>query len=137
MQTLPTFQEQYNKIIDAYFKDEIKPLDAHFCFCGTLCENSNNWYGAARYFHLDYMFYKGSEYLRMEKSLIDTMSDFERLKGQHFVREDHPIYEESLFIGMCAALEVLKQIHIERGEVIDEIKPAFAKRTLNPNQPIV
>lgn len=45
-----------------------------------------------------------------------------------------PDYENKLFNGMVAALEVLKQIHIEHGEVIDE-EPVFTKRILQPIEP--
>lgn len=38
-----TYQEAYDLIIQAYFKDEIKPMDPKFCFCGTLNGNSQHW----------------------------------------------------------------------------------------------
>ena len=41
--------------------------------------------------------------------------------------------EDKLFEGMCAALEVLKQIHKERGEDVDSV-PEFKKRKLQTNE---
>jgi hypothetical protein len=62
----------------------------------------------------------------MEKALFSNFRDrfsYDRLN-------DYPEYEDELFAGMCAAIDVLKQVHIEHGEVIDEV-PVFEKRVLN------
>src|SRR6187431_3627039 len=97
------YNEAYNKIIEAYFKDEIKPYDSSFCFCGTLADNTAHWFGSTLgRFHRDYAGYKGLEYLRMERALLDT------------IQGANGDYETLLFLGMSAALDVLKQIHIER-----------------------
>ena len=121
MNTLPKFSEQYDKIIDAYFKNEIKPYDAKFCFCGTLNNNDSRWcVSSFLKFHADFGNYKGVEYVRMENALFESIE---------YSLPNSPEYEDFLFKGMCAALEVLKQIHIEHGEVIDEVVP-FTKREL-------
>ena len=51
----------------------------------------------------------------MERALLNSMEN-------HQVWEDgtHPKYEDALFEGMCAALEVLKNIHKSRNEDVDE-----------------
>lgn len=128
-----TYKEAYDKIIDAYFKDEIKPMDAEFCFCGTLNNNSSNWKVA------DYG-YSYRDFKMMESALLIRLSDFYIVninKGRDVehsfwvgsVCETGEEYENALFNGMCAALDVLKQIHLDRGEIIDEpIK--FKKREL-------
>lgn len=38
-----TYRQAYDKIIDAYFKGEIRPMEAMFCFCGILSDNSSVW----------------------------------------------------------------------------------------------
>lgn len=130
-----TYKEAYDKIIEAYFKDEIKPCDAEFCFCGTLCDNSRAWHKSSIWaVHRNFGTYRGREYVRMEGALLGTISrelgcnalmyDDEELK-RIFKTE----YEDALFSGMCAALDVLKQIHIERGEIIDDL-PSLTKRVL-------
>jgi hypothetical protein len=132
MQQLPTYKEQYDKIIDAYFKDEIKPLSSRFCFCGTICNGSPKWFCMPRAKHFDYLGYKGQDFVRMEKALLGTMEvTLRQINGSGVISVDGTDkgYEESLFNGMCAALEVLKKIHIERGEVIDQV-PQFTKRVL-------
>lgn len=116
-----TYKQAYDKIIEAYFKDEIKPYDAKYCFCGTLCDNKSDWgKDSFNRIHNDYGDYLGVEYVKMERALLAHIMDTCRLL---------PNYEERLFSGMSAALDVLKQIHIERGEIIDEI-PEFTKRNI-------
>ncbi len=119
-----TYQQAYNKIIDAYFKDEILPLDPRFCFCGTLCDNTDKWFGFTRRNHRNSHGYRGSDFVRMETVLLDTLD--EEIGA---VNTGHPLYEVTLFEAMCNTLIELKQIHIERGEVIDEV-PEFIRRVL-------
>lgn len=66
----------------------------------------------------------------MEFALVYTVN--ENKGNNDYDPKKHPYneqYEAALFAGMSAALDVLKQIHIERGEVIDEV-PVFTKRQL-------
>lgn len=118
----PTYKEQFDKITEAYIKGDMKPLDPKFCFCGTICENSNDWFISSCEIHKDYGVYTGPELVRMEKALLDTIDSEE-------YGDSEEEYEAVLFKGMCAAIDVLKQIHIEHGEIIDEV-PAFTKREL-------
>ncbi|MDB5200534.1 MAG: hypothetical protein JWO92_2497 [Chitinophagaceae bacterium] len=136
-----TYNEAYNKIIDAYFKDEIKPFDERFCFCGNLSNNCSSWNNLhSRYFEESPYTYE--EYKRMELHLMNTVVLV--TTGQLWQSENgigieviktvkeikvHPDYEDALFSGMCAALDVLKQIHKGRGENVDEEIP-FTKREL-------
>lgn len=128
-----TYNEAYNKIIDAYFKDEIETMDPEFCFCGTLASNED-WV-SFKILKSRPSFYSYHEYGRMEKALF---SPFKNIIWEHncsikVIDEDdiesRSDYEDKLFNGMCAALEVLKQIHKDRGENVDEEIP-FTKREL-------
>jgi hypothetical protein len=134
-----TYQQAYNKVIDAYFKDEIKPLDNRFCFCGTLSYDSDwrNQYGRISYP------YSKEEYIEMEDALFEGLSKGVGVRivpamslGYCEEKLNHPNYGNALFEGMCTALEVLKQIHIERGENVDEEIP-FVKREINSNKELV
>jgi hypothetical protein len=142
MQTLPTYREQYDKIIQAYFKDEIKPYNSNFCFCGTLApdiyarDGYKNWNNHAGGFNKKQQPYTLEEYYRMEKALFLELNAYEgRIDGKtcslssKCLERHHDGYEDALFAGMCAALDELKKIHEERGEVIDEV-PEFTKRNL-------
>lgn len=123
-----TYRQAYDKIIEAYFKDQIQPYNACFCFCGTLCDNSDEWRNPEfegifkKVEHIDFMYYSGKDYYRMEKALLLPLYHVNPGMGKE--------YEEALFAGMCAALDVLKEIHRSRGENVDEDIPAFTKREL-------
>lgn len=129
--TTLTYQEARGLILDAYFKDEIEPGDGHFCFCGTLSPKNAVWRGCGE----KTLPYSSSEYERMEKALMCGMSTSLRIMINAYTTpvrvfrkiKTHPNYETALFAGMSAALEVLRQIHIERGERVDEV-PSFSKR---------
>lgn len=121
-----TYKDAYDKIIQAYFKDEIKPMNKHFCFCGTL--GVEWWTGSGDY--------RIAEYQRMEFALLSEMGVVGIFRAGPSVCQfistgdpsKHPKYEDTLFNGMCAALEVLKEIHRSRGENVDEVK--LTKRVL-------
>jgi|SRR6476620_1568213 len=124
-----TYNEAYNKIINAYFKDEIVPLDGNFCFCGTLCDNTSDWLGL--FHNYPSHGYTGRDFDRMEEALFNGIRVTAKVDSVNVLSRRAGIYEDALFAGMCAALEVLKQIHEQRGEKIDET-PAFTKRQLQP-----
>jgi hypothetical protein len=122
----PSYAQQYEKIIQAYFRDEIKPMDHNFCFCGTLSPDAD-WDSA----ETDKYPYSKGEYSLMEDALLTNISIrncHRMLVPDQLVDKD---YENQLFAGMCASLEVLKQIHISRGEIIDQT-PVFTKRIVEP-----
>lgn len=125
-----TYRQQYDKVIEAYFKNEIKPWDAQFCFCGNLCNKTDDWFEPFKGDnepHNNSHGYSGWELHNMERALLDT------LKKRGFdcrSLTDCAEYEDALFSGLCASLEVLRQIHIDRGENVDEDIPAFTKREL-------
>lgn len=133
-----TYQQAYNKIIEAYFKDEIKPMDDAFCFCGTLNNNKRNWCGYAAVPENNE--YTQLEFGKMERSLFEplitmgfySIDEFHRWKTGGYREEKENkgnLYEDALFDGMCAAIDVLKEIHRSRGENVDEV-PEFTKRKL-------
>ncbi len=136
-----TYNEAYDKIITAYFRDEIKPYNGQFCFCGTLAGFDKRDNGTYNGWFIDK--YSGHDLQKMEDGLLltiynvvggnsgskynpfgEAISDLDRLKTLA-----HPKYEDALFAGMCAALEVLKEIHRSRGEDVDNV-PVFTKRSL-------
>lgn len=140
-----TYKEAYDKIIQAYFKDEIQPYDSNFCFCGTLAPEiySNvgykNWNNHDGKFDQSKHFYLLKEYYRMELALFKPLCATSSVvlpnrpipigycAGK--LKKDAEEYEDALFEGMCAALEVLKEIHRIRGENVDDL-PVLTKRNL-------
>jgi hypothetical protein len=132
-----TYNEAYNKIIEAYFKDEIRPFDPDFCFCGTLNRNNNSW---CNLYHDSSVVpeYQPMEFVKMESALltpfIKISNNVERVGDDPGEWSGHVCpstlgYEDALFAGMCAALEELKAIHKSRGENVDEL-PKLTKRQL-------
>lgn len=139
-----TYKEAYDKIIDAYFKDEIQPYNTEFCFCGTLGyakyspSNNGRWMQWAP-------IYTTEEYTKMENALLKTIADRllgeenylsiylgtveDTLRGNRKKVDTHPNYEDALFEGMCKALDELKEIHRQRGEDVDSL-PQLTKRKL-------
>jgi hypothetical protein len=142
MQTL-TYKQAYDKIIEAYFKDEIKPYNGQFCFCGTLAGFviSNAFEQPDNYRGWPTNEYSSNELNKMEVALLYAIYNGVNGTGNIYepfaydmteTRErtiSHPNYENALFAGMCAALEVLKDIHRARNENVDEV-PVFTKRNL-------
>lgn len=114
-----TYKQAFDKITEAYIKGEIVPMETKFCFCGTLCNNGTAWISpnGCREENLPYTW---KEFSNMEYKLLMTII---QCGG-----DNRNPTEEALFQGMCAALEVLKQIHISRGENVDEVP--FVKREL-------
>lgn len=124
-----TYKQAYNKIIDAYFKDEIRPMSPKFCFCGTLAPD---FFWAAQLENSEEYPYSTEEYRRMEQPLVLSIGAKKSMNGDWiapFQPINTPEYEENVFKGMCGSLEELKKIHIERGENVDEV-PTFTKRSL-------
>lgn len=120
-----TYKQAEDLIFKAYFNDKIKPYIKSFCFCGTLCYRKNEglfW---------NPNLYSFFEYEMMEERLLSVLRDntvggvcniygFNGFNyGSRYEITRHPNYEDALFKGMCASLEVLKQIHRDRGEDVD------------------
>lgn len=130
-----TYKQAYDKIIQAYFRDEIKPKNSDFCFCGTLSPNRGDWnviqyfsWGEEKPEFINYNYnwaepYTLYEYKKMEWALIHHKNIY---GGYNNVNCDG---EDALFAGMSAALDVLKEIHQSRGEDVDGVQ-VFTKREL-------
>lgn len=120
-----TYKQAYDLIIEAYFKDEIKPYRRSFCFCGTLAGNKF-WDDTPIHG------YSVSDFGKMEMALLTPLGCRIYKPGLTAggISEGDIEYEDLLFAGMSAALDVLKEIHRSRGENVDEL-PALTKRVLS------
>lgn len=138
----PKFINQYNKIVRAYFKNELKPLASRCCFVGNLLNNNDKW-GVGRTFDytLEFVpsvpvknippqaltcleqesngFYSMEDICKLETIFLNTLDD--RTRGK---------YENRLFEAMEAALSTLKELHEAKGEIVEEYN--FTKRELVP-----
>lgn len=122
-----TYRQAYDKIIEAYFGDQIRPMESNFCFCGTLCDNTSDWAGWIR--NKDSHGYTGRDFDTMEQALFKGIRITANKSVTYLMRHEG-VYEDALFAGMSAALDVLKKIHRSRGENVGEDMPAFTKREL-------
>lgn len=139
---LTTYKECRDAIIEAYFKNEIKPYCPDFCFCGTLSpaeETPNGMFKLWNYPAVaDYSkhFFTKSDYMKMEEALLIALGNkrtsygdfyWETMAGASPHDDD---YEKQLFQGMSNALDVMRDIFIERGLPIEDEYAVFVKREL-------
>lgn len=154
----PTYKEQFDKLTEAYIAGEVNPLDSCACFIGNLLNGKNEW-GAGRAFTDEYEcvikqpqliadcvakeaggLYTPYEIIDMEMLFLQTISDWSPgaarrmfYSARKIVVDDESLVteedESALFHAFCVTLDRLKEIHISKGEVIDET-PVFKKRVL-------
>lgn len=140
-----TYIEARDKIWNAYFRDEIDPWNSNFCFCGSLAPNEfsfkgyKNWNNHDQEFRPEKHPYTLNEYAQMEIALFKHVGGMCSVighrkfgTGSYAITKYHSAFEEKLFSGMLAALEVLKSIHKSRGELIPEDETIATKRDLKP-----
>lgn len=139
-----TFKQQFDKLTEAYIRNEVNPYDSCACFIGNLLNNNDGWAdalacGTAR------AVYKPAEIanaIRNENMLISVIKneaegfysplDIVRLE-KNFMdffwgrpRCIEP--EELLFMAFDSTLDMLKQIHESKGEIVEPFE--FKQRQL-------
>lgn len=138
------YKEMFDKLTEAYIKNEIRPYDNCGCFIGNMMNNTFEW---AQCRDFDYKSKKNIVELKNPKML--SLEINEHLKGFYTPEEilsleqcfmellpRYEVYgswsreqkEESLFKAFEATLALLKQIHEAKGDVVEECQ--FTKRTL-------
>ena len=153
-----TFKEQYDKIVDAYFGNRLEPFNGCACFVGNLLNNRSAWQLVRKWNYegkgkitedlLHYTaglncivknsqgFYSPSDIVRIENNFLakinENTANFSGIEEYNDkdidTIQEHPNYEEALFIAMDSTLDLLKQIHEAKGEVVDI--PKLEKRQL-------
>lgn len=129
-----TYKQAFDKITEAYIRGEIQPYKSNFCFCGTIApeeysaEGFKNWNNHDGKFDQAKHFYTLAEYGKMERALFYHLGvpESDRISYGRGIEKSDEGYEDALFNGMVAALEVLKQIHKDRGENVEDFQ--FTKR---------
>jgi hypothetical protein len=128
----PTFKEQSEKIIQAYLKCGIEPMNPRGCFVGNLLNNTKEWrkgigfvYGTTTAdvtLKLEAMrsISKESKNLYSLQEIADIENNFMTIVTGHWSHMGSDYSEDELFEAMISTLELLKQIHILKGEVIEE-----------------
>ncbi len=123
----PTFLEQYNKIVNAYLKNELNPMKPCGCFVGNLLNNSREWSLSSI-----------EECVKKEANGFYTVEEIEKLErefmfgdmndGRWFSIQGKILDEEALYKSMERTLLMLKEIHESKGEIVESY--TFSKRQL-------
>lgn len=154
MKNKPTFQEQYNKIVSAYMKNELKPFDNCACFIGNLLNGKRYWSGCRviskrfdePFKHEIVLAPIRTIFQHFTQETIDTALNIIREESggmyepieilsleECFLKMvgydvDGVIDEEKLFLAMESTLLMLKSIHEYKGEMVNDYQ--FTKREL-------
>jgi len=146
------FKTQYNKLVNAYLKDQVNPYNGCACFVGNLLNNSMGWvtnkYRKAS-LHLViseedsnsaiYCISRQSDNTYTEKDIFDLEYKFMSIcnnknslecakNGSSWQALSKEVQENRLFKAFEETLLLLKQIHESKGEVIEDY--TFKKREL-------
>jgi hypothetical protein len=141
----PTYKEQFDKITRAYVDNEMDPLMECACFIGNLL-NTDEWAICRTFKAIEFPYRKGTTFVESditcpipanehwikEKVLhlsqgLYSADDIIRLENNFLtVWLNGNETEDALFHAMESTLEMLKQIHIRKGEHVEEIP--FTKR---------
>lgn len=151
MKTQPSFEQQYQKIVQAYYRNELKPFSGCACFVGNLLNNKDGWeevrIARALVAKLPpvlnengWSYSEGVECIQKESKGLYTpleIATLEHVFIMRYVNEGgkmdtyEPLHEDALFQAMSAALQHLKDLHISKGETVSDYN--FQKRTLHEN----
>jgi hypothetical protein len=139
----PTFEIQYQKIVSAYYKNELKPLSSCACFIGNLLNNNSEWANARCYVNMieDFEWYMHDFGINTIKEESKGLYSIEEIIGMEssFIQLCFPgespgkrnadlLKEENLFNAMVSTLEMLRKIHESKGEIVKDYN--FTKREL-------
>lgn len=123
----PTFKEQSEKIIQAYLKCEIYPLNPCACFVGNLLNNKKEWIEGRSASNCGMVNsnkiqqFVAIACINQESNNLYTLQEILELEKNFMVGcSIGGSYENAIFNAMISTLEMLKQIHISKGEVIED-----------------
>jgi hypothetical protein len=150
---MKTYQEQWQNITSAYVNNEMDPYQCEACFVGNLLRNpvwalirdcntatgngqlESSFSCLEEYLHG----YTPEEILSLENNFLKILYEETGkpkilvLRGPNGVVKSHPNYENALYKAMVSTLEILRNIHISRGENVDEI-PLQKRQLATANQ---
>ena len=152
------YLEQREKVIQAYYNNELNPYNECACFIGNLLNNSDEWsacrkptgvwewvkgvliennespnyqYSKSFIEEESNNFYKVKDIIDLESNFLQTIYKHIKCDSMNDTKK-HPNYEEALFLAMDSTLDLLLEIHKRNGDesVLDLEKPVFNKRQL-------
>ncbi len=140
-----TYRQAYDRIVDAYFKNELNPFKDCACFIGNLLGDSI-WGHCRNYIASESQLKEGNELIssfgytliqigEMEDNFLNVIIHSTTRHGKQtrprsfntfYIDKYGGNYEDALFDAMSSTLDMLKKIHEDNGEIIDA--PVFKKR---------
>jgi hypothetical protein len=139
---MKSYEQQYNKLTEAYIRNEVQPFTACGCFCGNLVKgeadadkwriNAHAGQGTGGYSPLEL---RAMEKVFMKAIRLGTVGKGEGMiqyvKTHKNLVLNHPNYENALFNAFAEALTMLKLIH-QHNHSEAAVKPShtFKKRQL-------
>lgn len=136
----PTYKEQFDKLTRAYIEDRVKPMNQCACFVGNLLNGKDAWACArGTAFGTPTVNLYGIDAAKFcilqEADGIYTVQEILSLEKEFMVCVEYDgsgnlaITEDGLFQAFEKTIELLKHIHISKGENVDETT-VFEKRKL-------
>lgn len=138
----PTYREQFNKIVRAYLRNELSPMNSCACFIGNLLNGRSEW-GLLRHFSSEHNIQDALKCLKEEANNFYSPEDIQQLEctfmswgiGDIFKNsitdefKNEPDYEDRLYRAMERALLHLRRLHESKGEIIEDYE--FTRRDLS------
>lgn len=132
-----TFKQQFDKLTEAYIRGEVDAFDCKKCFVGNLLNGNGDWMdcrgdigeltdekGLKTIISIEANgFYTPLEIIQLEERFMDLAPLPSR---QH---------EDLLFEAFSKTLDLLKQIHESKGEIVEPFE--FVKRELTNDTELV
>lgn len=141
------YKQQFDKLTEAYANNKVSPYDSCACFVGNMLNGNDKWISSREGNTLIGFIMKNLEYVNKAieeeaegyytaKEIFDIEFVFMYTIRRGVVDTVNYVHsknwEDILFEGFEAALELLKEIHISKGEDIDsQFIPKFVKRELH------
>lgn len=156
----PTFKEQFDKLTEAYIRNEVNPWSPCQCWVGNLLNNQSGWIdgrwmlgkvkspenipawiGIDDKAEIMRLVHNARSCVKEQSNGLYTLEEIVELEAIFMTgmeafgasitipKNPTPEYEEALFKAFEKTLDRLKEIHIAKGENIDE-SPVFTKRQL-------
>lgn len=143
-----TFKKAFDRLTEAYIKDQVNPFDQCACFVGNLL-NGKDWtninlLNSTREYENFYGFcipigFRTLDHIKrvLERECdsfytpdnVDVLEKlFLKVYHQHGGRRHQDIDEDALFKAFEVTLDLLKKIHESHGEVVDQYE--FKQRQL-------
>lgn len=133
-----TFKQQFDKLTEAYIRGEVYPYEPCACFVGNLLNRTSDWCTRGGIIWKELYFHDESSEEQMKRAVLRESGGFYTIHEIHLLEQtflmnirtnrewNEPLYEEQLFKAFEKTLDLLKQIHESKGEIVEPFQ--FTKR---------